>query len=133
MLRFLVLAGRPVGNAEGTVFNRPSSNAGALRVFGPMGEGVAAVLACMERHGSHASIQAMACWSMVNLALVAEQKRQLIRQGGITSIVQAMARHPGDKEVHFRAIFALINLVTPEVMSENSIPTDTVKVRHGPS
>lgn len=108
--------------------NLPAGD-GALRSFGPNGEGVAAVLACMQRHQSHAKIQAMACWSMVNLALIADQKRLLISQGGLLAIVRAMAHHPEDSEVHFRAMFALINLVTPDVTSGNTIPTDTMKVR----
>lgn len=129
ILRFLVLAGRPVGGTEGMVLRRLPACDGALKAFGPSGEGVAAVLDCMERHQSHAAIQAMACWSMVNLALIADQKRSLVRQGGISAIVRAMARHPEDSEVHFRAMFALINLVTPDVTAENSIPIDTMKVR----
>lgn len=110
------------------VLRRPPASEGALKAFGPSGEGVAAVLACMERHQSHAGIQAVACWSMVNLALIADQKRVLVRDGGISAIVRAMGRHPNDAEVHFRAMFALINLVTPDVTAEKSIPTETMKV-----
>lgn len=129
VLRFLVLAGRPVGGTEGMVLQRLPVSDGALKAFGTSGEGVAAVLSCMERHQSHAGIQAMACWSMVNLALVADQKRALVREGGISAIVKAMARHPEDSEVHFRAMFALINLVTPDVTADSSIPTETMQVR----
>lgn len=124
-----MLAGRPVGRTEGTVLPRPPTCDGALRAFGPSGEGVQAVLACMERHHTNATIQAMACWSMVNLALIAKQKRSLVRNGGISAIVKAMARHPEDSEVHFRAMFALINLVTPDVTTENTVPPETMKVR----
>lgn len=130
ILRFLVLAGRPVGGTEGMVLHRLQVGDGALKAFGSMGEGVSAVIACMKRHQSHAAIQAMACWSMVNLALIPDQRRLLVHQGGIQAIIKAMADHPGDSEVHFRAIFALVNLVTPDVTSESSIPTDTMKVRN---
>lgn len=102
---------------------------GALRAFGPSGEGVEAVLACMESHLSNASVQATACWSMVNLALIAKQKKALVQKGGVLAIVRAMARHPQDIDVHFRAMFALINLVTPDVTVEKTIQPDTMKVR----
>lgn len=102
---------------------------GALKAFGPSGEGVEAVLACMESHLSNASVQATACWSMVNLALIAKQKKALVQKGGVLAIVRAMARHPQDSDVHFRAMFALINLVTPDVTVEKTIQPDTMKVR----
>lgn len=128
-MRFLVLAGRPVGRTEGMVLPRPPACDGALRAFGPSGEGVETVLASMERHQSNAKVQAMACWSMVNLALIADQKRSILCQGGISAIVRAMACHPEDREVHFRAMFALINLVTPDVTAEKIIQPETMKVR----
>ncbi|CAB1098238.1 unnamed protein product [Ectocarpus sp. CCAP 1310/34] len=127
ILRFLVLAGRPAGRMEGAVMSRPPASDGPLRAFGPSGNGVEAVLACMERHRSNAAVQAVACWSLVNLALIPGQKRSLCRQGGVLAIVRAMARHPQDSEVHFRAMFALINLVTPDVTSEKIIQPDTMK------
>lgn len=107
----------------------PPANDGVLRAFGPSGDGVEAVLACMEKHLSNAAVQAMACWSMVNLALIANQKKALVSQGGVLAIVRAMARHPQDSDVHFRAMFALINLVTPDVTVEKTIQPDTMKVR----
>ena len=66
---------------------------------------------------------------MVNLALIANQKKALVSQGGVLAIVRAMARHPQDSDVHFRAMFALINLVTPDVTVEKTIQPDTMKVR----
>ncbi|CAN0013252.1 unnamed protein product, partial [Hapterophycus canaliculatus] len=124
----LVLAGRPIGRVEGVVLRAPPACDGSLRAFGPSGDGVEAVLACMERHQSNSTVQAMACWSLVNLALISQQKKFLCSQGGVLAIVRAMARHPGDSEVHFRAMFALINLVTPDVTSENIIQPNTMKV-----
>ncbi len=107
---------------------RPPTFDGALQAFGPSGDGVEAVLACMKRHQSNATVQAVACWSLVNLALIPQQKRALCRQGGVLAVVQAMACHPEDSEVHFRAMFALINLVTPDVTAEKIIHPDTMKV-----
>jgi len=49
---------------------------------------------------------------MVNLGLNNDHRRQLVSEGGITTILRAMKAHPLDREVQFRAIFALINLVT---------------------
>ena len=109
---------------------RPPTCDGGLRAFGPSGDGVEAVLACMERHQSNSQVQAVACWSLVNLALIPQQKRALCRQGGVLAIVRAMACHPQDSEVHFRAMFALINLVTPDVTSERIINLDTMKVKN---
>eukprot|EP00903_Cladosiphon_okamuranus_P014460 g13416.t1 len=127
IFRFLILAGRPVGRAEGVVLPRPPTCDGSLKAFGPSGDGVEAVLACMERHQSNSQVQAVACWSLVNLALIPQQKRALCRRGGVLAIVRAMACHPQDSEVHFRAMFALINLVTPDVTSERIINPDTMK------
>ncbi|CAM9928382.1 unnamed protein product [Pylaiella littoralis] len=127
VLRFLVLAGRPIGRVEGVVLPSPPACDGALRAFGPSGDGVEAVLACMERYQSNAAVQSMACWSLVNLALIRQQKRCLCGQGGVLAIVRAMACHPEDIDVHFRAMFALINLVTPDVTSEKIIQPETMK------
>lgn len=82
----------------------------------------------MERHQLDATVQAMACWSMVNLALIAEQKTSVVRQGGILAIVRAMDLHSEDSEVQFRAMFALINLVTPDVTAGKYIQPETMKV-----
>lgn len=106
----------------------PPTCDGGLRAFGPSGDGVEAVLASMERHQSNSQVQAVACWSLVNLALIPQQKRALCRRGGVLAIVRAMACHPNDSDVHFRAMFALINLVTPDVTSERMINPDTMKV-----
>lgn len=106
----------------------PPTCDGALGAFGPAGEGVKAVLACMERFQGNAAVQAMACWSMVNLALISDQKKSIICNGGIPAIVRAMVFHARDSEVHFRAMFALINLVTPDMTEQKIIQPDTMKV-----
>ncbi|KAG7336827.1 hypothetical protein IV203_035422 [Nitzschia inconspicua] len=75
--------------------------------------GVSILIASMERFGSNEKLQAMACWAMVNLALVPAQKTMLIGLNGIQAAVNAMTNHPRSFDVQFRALFALINLVVP--------------------
>ena len=55
----------------------------------------------------------MACWAMVNLALVPSQKSMLMNMNGIQAAVNALVKHPKSFDVQFRALFALINLVVP--------------------
>ena len=59
------------------------------------------------------ALQAMSCWSLVNIALAPVQKEVLVKLGGIEVTTNAMMRHPHNAEVQFRALFALINLVIP--------------------
>ena len=75
--------------------------------------GIAVLLDSMRRFRSDETLQAMACWSLVNIALAPAQKDVLVKLGGIEVTVQAMIEHPFDAEVQFRALFALINLVIP--------------------
>jgi hypothetical protein len=75
--------------------------------------GVSILIASMERFASDEKLQAMACWAMVNLALVPAQKTMLIGLNGIHAAVNAMTNHPKSFDVQFRALFALINLVVP--------------------
>jgi hypothetical protein len=83
------------------------------------GNGTAVILDSMRRFVSDESLQAMACWSMVNIALIPSQKSMLVRLGGIGVLSQAMMMHPMSAEVQFRALFALINLVIPCEQSAN--------------
>ncbi|KAL3901012.1 MAG: hypothetical protein SGARI_006136, partial [Bacillariaceae sp.] len=75
--------------------------------------GVSILIASMERFATNEKLQAMACWAMVNLALVPAQKTMLIGLNGIQAAVNAMTNHPQSFDVQFRALFALINLVVP--------------------
>ena len=68
----------------------------------------------MRAHGSVDSVQAMGCWSLVNLALNHQQKLELLKLRGLDRVLDAMESHPRVLEVQFRALFALINLVIPE-------------------
>ncbi|CAM9129016.1 unnamed protein product [Choristocarpus tenellus] len=127
VLRFLVLAGRPIGGTEGMVFHRGPASGSALETFAPAGEGVSAVLASMARHLHNGPVQAMSCWSMVNLALLPIQKENLLRLGGIEAVLAAMVTHPKDPDVQFRGMFALINLATPDRGSSSVMSTETMK------
>merc|ERR1711982_101592 len=75
--------------------------------------GIAVMLDSMRRFNYHEFLQAMGCWSMVNIALIPSQKTMLVKLGGITVALNAMIMHPHSAEVQFRAAFALINLVIP--------------------
>jgi len=77
------------------------------------GNGTAVILDSMRRFATDEALQAMSCWSMVNIALIPSQKSMLVRLGGIGVTAQAMMMHPLSAEVQFRALFALINLVIP--------------------
>lgn len=55
----------------------------------------------------------MACWALVNVALVPLQKNMLMKIGGIEGILSTMENHSTSFDVQFRALFALINLSVP--------------------
>ena len=112
-LHCVVFLARPIGGAEGMVFHRGMASQGLEAFLGDDG-GIAAVLASMREHGRDARVQAMGCWSLVNLALNHQQKLELLKLRGLDCVLDAMAHHPGVLEVQFRALFALINLVIPE-------------------
>jgi hypothetical protein len=73
------------------------------------------MLDSMRRFPTSEALQAMSCWSLVNIALAPAQKDVLIKLGGIKVITNAMVAHPHSAEVQFRALLALINLVIPRV------------------
>merc|ERR1712164_3565 len=85
--------------------------------------GIAAVLRSMRVHLKNSNVQAMGCWSLVNLALNHQQKLALLALDGLDAVLAAMAHHPSTLEVQFRALFALINLVIPEA---GSVSTNTM-------
>eukprot|EP00978_Attheya_sp_CCMP212_P027003 scaffold89939_cov54-Attheya_sp.AAC.1 len=114
----LVLLARPLGGKEGMLFHSVMVNASSIFNRGTSsGEhGMAVMLDSMKRFEDNEVLQAMSCWSMVNIALIPAQKIMLVKLGGIASAANAMMNHPYNAEVQFRALFALINLVIP---SEN--------------
>jgi len=131
-LHSIVLLARPLGGREGQPYDNRAMNYSGIFCDNSLGvnssltrsnqievergnrhrlNGIAVVLDSMRRFADNESIQAMGCWSMVNIALIPRQKTMLLRLGGISVALNAMANHPLSAEVQFRAIFALINLV----------------------
>jgi energy-converting hydrogenase Eha subunit C len=111
----IVLLARPIGGKEGMLFH--SSMVNSSGIFGGRTRsgrnGIAVMLDSMQRFALEPSLQAMSCWSMVNIALAPSQKTVLVKLGGIGAIASAMLQHPLNAEVQFRSLFALINLVIP--------------------
>lgn len=93
-----------------------SGEQGSMFSAGPQNDGkngIAVMLDSMRRFEADEALQAMSCWSLVNIALAPVQKEVLVKLGGIEVTTNAMMRHPHNAEVQFRALFALINLVIP--------------------
>jgi len=116
----IVLLARPLGGREGMLFHTSMVNSSGIFSTGPRGSqsgrnGIAVMLDSMRRFQSDEALQAMSCWSLVNIALAPAQKEVLVKLGGIQVTAQAMMEHPYNAEVQFRALFALINLVIPSV------------------
>lgn len=125
----LVLLARPIGGKEGMLFQRAMVGSPATFMSGDridsiheepgsnhvasINNGTCVILDSMRRFDHNEELQAMGCWSMVNIALVASQKTTLVRLGGISVLLHAMKMHPNCADVQFRALFALINLVVP--------------------
>jgi len=111
----LVLLARPLGGREGMLFHSTMLNSSSIFSVGSScgKNGIAVMLDSMQRFCSNEFLQAMSCWSMVNIALVPPQKSMLVKLGGISAAANAMLQHPLSAEVQFRSLFALINLVVP--------------------
>jgi hypothetical protein len=126
----LVLLARPIGGKEGMIFYRAMVNAsGIFNIGSSTGKsGIAIMLDSMKRFSTNENLQAMSCWSMVNIALIQSQKVALVRLGGISAAGNAMMQHPTSPDVQFRALFALINLVIPsENLPENSLEAEAIR------
>jgi hypothetical protein len=123
----LVLLARPLGGREGMIFN--SSMVNASGIFSAENgssdgrNGIAVMLDSMRRFQDNEVLQAMGCWSLVNIALAPSQKEMLVKLGGVEVTANAMTIHPYSAEVQFRALFALINLVIPSA-GPNENPGD---------
>jgi len=121
----IVLLARPHGGREGMMFRTSMTADGIFRgIYQQHGKsGIAVMLDSMRRFQDNATLSAMSCWALVNIALVSDQKAVLVKLGGIQAITNAMYRHPFSAELQFRALFALINLVIPSVqnMENNGI------------
>ncbi|KAL3798398.1 hypothetical protein HJC23_005051 [Cyclotella cryptica] len=121
----LVLLARPLGGNEGMLFHTAMVN--TRGIFNSGGStntsknGIVIMLDSMRRFAQDEMLQAMSCWSLVNVALTPLQKSMLVKLGGLTVTANAMLQHPYNAEVQFRALFALINLVIPsEVQTEET-------------
>ena len=116
----IVLLARPLGGREGMLFHQTmvGDSSGILNMSSDSKSnccknGIAVMLDSMRRFHANERLQAMSCWSMVNIALISTQKTMLVRLGGISVAANAMMQHPNSADVQFRALFALINLVIP--------------------
>eukprot|EP00533_Pseudo-nitzschia_delicatissima_P009738 CAMPEP_0116078554 /NCGR_PEP_ID=MMETSP0327-20121206/669_1 /TAXON_ID=44447 /ORGANISM="Pseudo-nitzschia delicatissima, Strain B596" /LENGTH=1243 /DNA_ID=CAMNT_0003569117 /DNA_START=108 /DNA_END=3839 /DNA_ORIENTATION=- len=118
----IVLLARPHGGREGMMFRTSMTADGIFRgIYQRHGKsGIAVMLDSMRRFQDNATLLAMSCWALVNIALVSDQKAVLVKLGGIQAITNAMYRHPFSAELQFRALFALINLVIPSVQKVDS-------------
>lgn len=113
----IVLLARPLGGKEGMLFHSSMVNSSGIFNKGSKTSknGIAVMLDSMRRFESEEVLQAMSCWSLVNIALAPSQKAVLVKLGGLEVVANAMIQHPYNVEVQFRALFALINLVIPSV------------------
>lgn len=111
----LVLLARPLGGNEGMLFHTAMVNTRGIFNSGSSNSknGIVIMLDSMKRFSQDEILQAMSCWSLVNVALTPLQKSILVKLGGLTVTSNAMLQHPYNVEVQFRALFALINLVIP--------------------
>jgi len=111
----LVLLARPLGGNEGMLFHSAMVNTRGIFNNGSTDSknGIVIMLDSMRRFAQDEILQAMSCWSLVNVALTPLQKSILVKLGGLTVTANAMLQHPYNAEVQFRALFALINLVIP--------------------
>jgi hypothetical protein len=134
----IVLLARPLGGQEGMLFHTSMVNSSGI--FGSTAEGsvggksgIAVLIDSMRRFELNESLQSMACWSLVNIALAPSQKEVLVKLGGIEVIAHAMKEHQFSADVQFRALFALINLVIPSVANgsnsnmDDDLGTDTTE------
>ncbi|GMI26829.1 hypothetical protein TeGR_g7904, partial [Tetraparma gracilis] len=111
-LHAVVLLGRPMGGSEGMMFQSRRMQLGG-GVVGAETNGVQLILDVMRRYRFDPRLITMSCWSLVNVSLVQGNKRVLLRLGGVDCLLAALADHPGDTDVVFRALFCLINIVIP--------------------
>jgi len=124
----LVLLARPLGGNEGMLFHTAMVNTRGIFNNDSTNSknGIVIMLDSMRRFAQDEILQAMSCWSLVNVALTPLQKSILVKLGGLTVTANAMLQHPYNAEVQFRALFALINLVIP---TEPRGPEETEQMR----
>lgn len=112
----IMLLLRPKGGSEGCLFK--GDEMCSQRIAAVVETGVQTVLDTMTTHVNSRRLQYMGCWAMVNMALEGEHKQALVRCGALGVVENAMQHHESDPKVQFRALFALINLVTVAGVSQ---------------
>jgi len=124
----LVLLARPLGLKKGMLFTSTRVDAALIfntddnnRSCGSNENDVNVFFDSIKRFTHDENLQAMSCWSMVNIALIQSQKTMLIMSGGLRATVDAMQRYPFSEEVQYRALSALINLVIPSDPNESGL------------
>ena len=102
----IVLLARPLGGQEGMLFHSSMVNSSGIFDSGNSAEGgkngIAVMLDSMRRFSHDGVLQAMSCWSLVNIALAPAQKSVLVSLGGIEATANAMMCHPYNAEVQVR-------------------------------
>ena len=103
----IVLLARPLGGREGMLFHSSMVNASGIfdsKTSSDQGgkSGIAVMLDSIKRFEYDGVLQAMSCWSLVNIALAPAQKQMLVKLGGIQATANAMMVHPYDAEVQVR-------------------------------
>jgi hypothetical protein len=114
----IVLLARPIGGREGMLFHSSMVNTNGIFNSAEVGSasgksGIAVLLDSMRRFCHDEALQAMGCWSLVNIALAPSQQDILIKLGAVDVALAAMVQHKDSADVQFRALFALINLIIP--------------------
>lgn len=97
---------------------RDNSSSSVVRNEKEKQTGISILIESMERFSDSEKLQSMACWALVNVALVPIQKNMLMKLGGVQAILSAMEKHSTSFDVQFRALFALINLAVPSRESD---------------
>jgi len=111
--RSLVFLGRPCGGKEGTAFVGEERSLENLRAMSNL-DVIPLLLGSMRRFPNSVDVQASACWTLTNLALLADSKSAISTHGGLDLVLDALTRFPVTYDVQHRGIFALINLAILE-------------------
>ena len=56
----------------------------------------------MQVHSTDAHVQAMSCWSLVNILLHPKEKLRVIQCNGPQIVLDAMLRHPQQRQVQYQ-------------------------------
>lgn len=109
----LVIIARPLGSSEGAPFVS-ANNVNTANVAKMMSEnGIQLIVQLIRKYERNPEILSKCFWSLVNLALLDQNKQEIFRLNGIQMIVKAMRNFPFDEELQHRACFCLINLSIP--------------------